>query len=288
MLSAEFLLRNALIGSVVVGLVCPLVGVYFVLRRMIFLGVALPQLSAAGVAFAFLLKSMAGAHQHGETAERALALVGSLGFAFVGLLILAALERRGRETLEARIGIAYAFAAAASILFVSADPYGEAEMTHLLRGDIVTTTASGLRVLVAVLGTVALALLALRKEFLLVSFDRGMAVVLGKRAALRDTLLYLLIGITISFGVMPAGPLVTFGFLVVPPLTARLITRHMLTFSLVAAAFGAVTAFTGFYVAYRFDLPLGPTDVTLTIILLLLVVVTRETARGTRVRRLRL
>ena len=134
----------------------------------------------------------------------------------------------------------YAFAAAASILFVSADPYGEAEMTHLLRGDIVTTTASGLRVLVAVLGTVALALLALRKEFLLVSFDRDMAVVLGKRAALWDTLLYLLIGITISFGVMTAGPLVTFGFLVVPPLTARLITRHMLTFSLVAAGFGAV------------------------------------------------
>ncbi len=287
MLSSDFLLRNALLGSVVVGLVCPLVGVYFVLRRMIFLGVALPQLSAAGVAFAFLLKSMAGAHQHGETGERALALVGSLGFAFIGLLVLAALERRGRETLEARIGIAYALAAAASILFVSADPYGEAEMTHLLRGDIVTTTASGLRLLVVVLGAVALALLALRKELLLVSFDRDMAVVLGKRAALWDTLLYLLIGITISFGVMTAGPLVTFGFLVVPPLTARLISRHMLTFSLVAAVFGAVTAFWGFYIAYRFDLPLGPTDVALAIVLLVLVAVTRETIRVVRVRRLR-
>ena len=284
MLSSDFLLRNALIGSIVVGLVCPLVGVYFVLRRMIFLGVALPQLSAAGVAFAFLLRSMSGAHQHGEATERALAMIGSLGFAFVGLLILAALERQGRETLEARIGIAYASAAAASILLVSADPYGEAEMTHLLRGDIVTTTAASLRLLVGVLGFVALALLALRKELLLVSFDRDMAVVLGKRAALWDMLLYLLVGLTISFGVMTAGPLVTFGFLVVPPLTARLITRHMLTFSLAAAALGAVTAFAGFYVAYRFDLPLGPTDVALAIVVLVLVAGGREGVRLVRVR----
>ena len=209
----------------------------------------------------------------------------SLALFAIGLLILAALERQGRETLEARIGIAYAFAAAASILFVSADPYGELEMTHLIRGDIVTTTGANLRLLVGVLGVVALALLALRKELLLVSFDRDMAIVLGKRVALWDTLLYLLIGVTISFGVMTAGPLVTFGFLVVPPLTARLITRHMLTFSLVAAAFGAFTGFTGFYIAYRFDLPLGPTDVVLAIVLLALVATTRETTRIARARR---
>lgn len=287
MLGPDFLLRNALLASLLVGLVCPLVGVYFVLRRMIFLGVALPQLSAAGVAFAFLVSSLAGVHEHGESGERILAMVGSLGFAFVGLLVLAALERRGRETLEARIGATYALAAAASILFVSADPYGEAEMTHLLKGDVITTTAWNLRLLAGVLGAVAIALLALRKELLLVSFDRDMAVVLGKRAALWDTILYLLIGVTISFGVMTAGPLVTFGFLVAPPLTARLLTRRMLSFSLVAAVFGATTAFVGFYLSYRFDLPLGPTDVMLAVLVLLLVGTLRAAVQALRRLRLR-
>jgi ABC-type Mn2+/Zn2+ transport system permease subunit len=281
MLGPDFLLRNALLGSILVGLVCPLVGVYFVLRRMIFLGVALPQLSAAGVAFAFFVRSMIGFHQHGEPSERLLAMAGSLGFALVGLLVLAALERQGRETLEARIGVAYAFAAAASILFVVADPYGEAEMTSLLKGDIVTTTGTSLRLLATVLALVALALVALRKELLLVSFDREMAIVLGKWAGLWDAVLYLLIGVTISFGVMTAGPLLTFGFLVIPPLTARLVTRHMLGFSMTAAGFGATTAFVGFYLAYRFDLPLGPTDVALALIVLLLV----AAARSARTRR---
>jgi len=122
-----------------------------------------------------------------------------------------------------------------------------------------------------VLGGVVVILFAFRKEFLLVSFDRDLAIVFGKRVGLWDGLLYLTIGATISLGVMTAGPLVTFGFLVVPPLTARLMTHRMLTFSLVAAAIGGAAAFGGFYCAYRIDLPLGPAEVALASLALLVI-----------------
>jgi len=271
-LSPDFLLRDALVGSVLVGVVCPLVGAYFVLRRMIFLGVALPQLSAAGIAFSFVGYRLAvGPHEHGNLSERSLAMVGSFAFTLGGLLVLTAFERRGRETVEARIGVTYAIAAALTILFLAVDPHGDAEMVNLLKGDILATTRTSLTLLADVLGAVVLVLFAFRKEFLLVSFDRDLAVVFGKRAALWDGLLYLLIGITISLGVMTAGPLVTFGFLVVPPLTARLVTRRMLSFSLVAAAIGGAAAFGGFYCAYRMDLPLGPAEVALASLMLIAV-----------------
>jgi len=262
MLSPSFLLRDALVGSVLVGVVCPLVGVYFVLRRMIFLGVALPQLSAAGIAFAFLTyRTVVGAHQHFEIGERVLAMLGSTGFTLGGLLALAAFERQGRETVEARIGATYGIAGALTILFLAADPLGEAQMVNLLKGDLLATTGTGLTVLACVFGTVVATLFAFRKEFLLVSFDRDLAIVFGKRAGVWDTLLYLISGLTIAFGVMTAGPIVTFGFLVIPPLTARLFTRHMLAFSLASAIIGGLTSFAGFYCAYRFDLPLGPAEV---------------------------
>jgi ABC-type Mn2+/Zn2+ transport system permease subunit len=271
LLSPDFLLRQALMGSVLVGLVCPLVGVYFVLRRMIFLGVALPQLSAAGIAFAFLVyRRLMGSHQHFDTSEQGLAMIGSFAFTFTGLLILAAFERH-RETVEGRIGLTYAIAAAATILFIAADPGAEAHIVNLLKGDILATTSTSLGVLTTMLGAAVVVLLAFRKEFLLVSFDRDLAIVFGKRVGLWDSLLYLLIGVTISLGVMTAGPLVTFGFLVVPPLTARLITQRMLTFSLVASGLGASTAFAGFYCAYRFDLPLGPAEVAVASLTLLVV-----------------
>jgi ABC-type Mn2+/Zn2+ transport system permease subunit len=264
-----FLLRDALVGSVLVGMVCPLVGVYFVLRRMIFLGVALPQLSAAGIAFAFLLyRIVAGPHTHFQTTEAALAWLGSSAFTLCGIMVLAAFERRGRETVEARIGMTYAAAGALTILFLAADPYGEAQMVNLLKGDLLATTRSSLTLLVTVFGAVVLVLLAFHKEFLLVSFDRDLAVVFGKAAGVWDTVLYLLCGVTISFGVMTAGPLVTFGFLLAPPLTARLLTRHMLSFSIASALIGGLTAFIGFYCAYRYDWPLGPAEVAVATALL--------------------
>jgi len=270
-LRPDFLLRQALIGSVLVGLVCPLVGVYFVLRRMIFLGVALPQLSAAGIACSFFVyRVLVGPHQHFELTERGVAMIGSFAFTLIGLLVLAALERY-KETVEARIGITYAGAAAATILFVAADPGADAHMVSLLKGDILATTSASLSVLVGVFSLIVLLLFAFRKEFLLVSFDRDLAVVFRKHAGFWDGLLYLLIGVTISLGVITAGPLVTFGFLVVPPLTARLITQQMLSFSLVASVLGAVTAFAGFYCAYRFDLPLGPAEVAVATMMLVMV-----------------
>ena len=283
-LSPSFLLRDALVGSVLVGLVCPLVGVYFVLRRMIFLGVALPQLSAAGIAFSFLVyRTVVGAHEHGVVSERLLAMVGSFGFTLVGLLVLAAFERQGRETVEARIGVTYAMAASATLLFLAADPWGEAQMVNLLKGDILATTGTSLGVLLGVLGAVVLILLLFRKEFLLVSFDRDLATVFGKRPSLWDTILYLAIGVTISLGTMTAGPLVTFGFLVVPPLAARRVTRRMLSFSLAAALIGGLSAFVGFYCAYRFDLPLGPAQVAVAcVVLLATAAVGRRGALATR------
>jgi ABC-type Mn2+/Zn2+ transport system permease subunit len=239
---------------------------------MIFLGVALPQLSAAGIAFALLAhRTMIGPHLHLPATDAMLARIGAMAFTLGGILVLATLERRGGAMVEARIGITYAIAGALTILFLAADPWGEAQMVNLLKGDLLATTEKSLVVLAAVLGAVVITLLTFQKEFLLVSFDRDLAVVFGKAVGVWDAVLYLLCGITISFGVLAAGPLVTFGFLVAPPLTARLLTRHMLSFSITAAGIGGASAFTGFCVAFRYDMPLGPAQVAVACAVLVLV-----------------
>ena len=63
-LSPEFLLRNSVYTSVLIGFACPLVGVFLVLRRLVFMGVALPQISSTGVAVALsiLAALLAGAY----------------------------------------------------------------------------------------------------------------------------------------------------------------------------------------------------------------------------------
>jgi len=78
-----------------------------------------------------------------------------------------------------------------------------------------------------------------------------------------DILLYVLIGLTVSMAVLSVGPLIAFGFLLIPALTAHLCARTMRQFVVLAPLFGGSAAFVGFWIAYQWDLPVGPTDVVL-------------------------
>ena len=259
-LSPTFLLHHALYGSVVVGFVCPLVGVYFVLRRLIFWGVALPQVSAAGIAFAFMLQGFGLAlFAGGEAGEKHLAILGSVVFTVGAILALTYMEQRFPQGLsEGRVGALYALAAAASILFVAWNAQGETEMLSLLKGEIVTISESDFHAMLDILLAVCAAMFLFQREFLLVSYDRDMATTLGRSVAVWDGLLYLLIGVTISLGVMTVGPLVIFGLLVVPAMIALPWARGMTGLSVLASLAGGVSSFAGFYFSYRYDLPLGP------------------------------
>ena len=126
-LSPDFLLRNSVYTSVLVGFACPLVGVFLVLRRLIFMGVALPQISSTGVAVAWSLPVWLGMNvASAEHSAHTLAFAGSMLFTLAAILILAFLERRGRGLAEGRLGTAYVVATALSILLLSKNRVAEA------------------------------------------------------------------------------------------------------------------------------------------------------------------
>jgi ABC-type Mn2+/Zn2+ transport system permease subunit len=88
-----------------------------------------------------------------------------------------------------------------------------------------------------------------------------MALTLGKNVVFWDVLLFLLIGLTVSMAVLSVGPLISFGFLLIPALVAHLFAGNMRQFAILASLVGGAASFLGFCIAYRFDLPVGPTDV---------------------------
>jgi ABC-type Mn2+/Zn2+ transport system permease subunit len=264
-LSPDFLLRNSIYTSVLVGLACPLVGVFLLVRRLVFMGVALPQISSTGVAIALSLPMWFGfkLSEHSSHSAHLFAFVGSIIFSLAAILVLAFLERRGSGQPEGRLGTAYVVSAALSILLLSKNPYGEIGWLDMLKGEVITISDFDLGLTAATLSLVIAVLAIFHKELLLVSFDREMATILRKNVVLWDALLYILIGLTVSMAVLSVGPLVAFGFLLVPALTAHLFARNMHRFTVIASLIGGVVAFLGFCLAYSFDLPVGPTDVVL-------------------------
>jgi len=263
-LAPDFLLRNSVYTSVLVGFACPLVGVFLVLRRLVFMGVALPQISSTGVAVALSLPVWLGLNlNNGEAHAHTLAFAGSTVFTLAAMLVLAFLERRGRGSAEGRLGTAYVVATALSILLLSKNRVAEAGWLDLLKGEIITISNFDLALTAIALAGVLIVLGLFSKELLLVSFDRTMAATLGKNVLFWDAVLYLLIGMTVSVAVLSVGPLIAFGFLLIPVLTAHLFARNMKWFVILASLLGGLSSFLGFWLAYRWDWPVGPTDVVL-------------------------
>ncbi len=263
-LSFDFLLRNSVYVSLLVGFACPLVGIYLVLRRLIFLGVALPQVSSTGIAFALSMHVWIGQgmETHGED-QRLLALTGSIAFTLGAILWLSLMEKRGRGLVEGRLGTAYVVATATSILLLAKCPVAERGWLNLLKGEIIAISNTDLVITCVTFFIVLAALWLFNKEFMLVSFDPEMAITLKRKVVGWDLSLFLLIGFTVAIAVLSVGPLIAFGFLLIPPLIARQFAGNMRQLAISSSLIGGVSALIGFCLAYEYDLPVGPTDVAL-------------------------
>lgn len=285
MLDVISLYSRSIIGSLIVGAVCPLLGVFFVLRRMVFLGVAVPQFAAAGVAFGFLVLHawnclwIEEGHHADSEGGFCFHLFFAMLFTFAALFVLVLLGRRGEGSPEGRIAAGYSLAAAVTILFLAGAAVGTSHIDVLLKGEILAISEEGILAIVLFFGLALILIFLFRRDFLLISFDREAAVSLGKKVLFWDILLYLLLGAAISVGVLTVGPLVVFGLMVIPPIAARRIACNMVSFYLYSSLFGFLAALFGFVFSYLLNWPLGPTDVVTAFAILVIVSIGRAVWR---------
>ena len=252
MLEAVLLFRDALYGSLVIALACSVLGVYVVLRRIVFVGATLAQISSAGIALAYWLAGQGvalGLASHPEAFSLVVTLGAVAFFAGMG---------RGRVPPDARIGVAYALAAAAGILLIAKATTGEAH-DIFLQGNILGITRLDTVELLAATLPVLAAHAVFYKEFLFVSFDRETARTLGYAVQRWDLALYLTLGFVIAVAMQFAGVLLVFNFLVLPAVTGLLVSRSMRMTFVVSIVAALLAALLGFTLSIPFDLPTGPT-----------------------------
>lgn len=253
MFSTVLLFKDAMYGALIIALACSVLGVYVVLRRIVFVGAALAEISSAGIALALWLS---GRGFGGQITHHP--VVFALIFGLAGALFFS-LGQGGRSGIppDATIGVTYAVAAAAGILLIAKAVVGEAH-DIFLQGNILGITRTDTYVLLAIAVPVLLVHLFFYKEFLFVSFDRETARTLGFRVAAWNAFLYFTLGLVIAFAMQFAGVMLVFNFLVLPAVTGLLLSRSMGGVFAVAIGSGVIAALVGFTLSVPFDLPSGP------------------------------
>ncbi len=235
--------QHALLAGTLVAATCSFVGVYVVLKRIVFLGIALAQIASAGVALALLL----GWNP----------LITAIGASLAGALAFSQIRWRGRAPIEGVLGISYVLAAALGIVFIAKNPVGEARALNWLFGNILSVPMDELVALAIVTVLVALVHLQFQKEFVFVSFDFETAAAQGLKARVWDFLLYLTLGVVVAFAIRSVGVLVTFALLVLPAMGARFLTVGIGAMFVVAVLLGTLSIPVGLAAAFVYDLPTG-------------------------------
>ena len=249
-------MQHALLAGLIVGGVCAFLGVFVVLKRIVFVGVALAEMSSAGVALALLtgMEPMLGAV--------AVMLAG------VGLISVRWAPRKVRQ--DAFIGVGYVVASAAAILLIAKSPKGEGHLLDLLFGSILTVSGEDVRNAAIALGCVVLIHALFSKELLFVSFDPDTAAAAGYHTRFWEALLYITVGLTIAFAIHAVGVLLTFASLVIPAITALLLTRRMNRAVAVSVVMGILPVPIGLYLSFIWDMPSAATIVVLAFVLLVI------------------
>lgn len=248
--STEFM-RRAGITALLIGVLAPTIGVWVVLRRLAYLGDAMSHGTLAGVAVAYL----AGIS----------VTVGALAAGITMGLLVALFDRQRRLGHDSAIGVTETFLFATGLILISRNDNIGVDLTHLLLGQIVTTSSHEL-IVNSALTAVALVVVAITfSDLRNVTFDPGHARQVGIPVGSLRLVLIVLISITVVVSLGTVGLLMSVAMLVVPAAAARLLTQRIETMTAVAIAVGVLSALVGLTASYHLATPPGPTIALVTV-----------------------
>ena len=265
--------QNALKAALMVSVLCAWLGVFVVLKRIVFVGAALAEVSSLGAALALFPPVVACFEVLAERvpALHALEHYKPLVFGLAFMLLAVAFfsqQGLGRQLpREAIIGAVYAGAMGLTILALYQNPSGKEHAQEVLNGNILTVEPQEMVELAVTALLVGILQLLFHKEFVLVSFDPEVARTLGYRSSAWELLWYLMLGVMIAVSIHVAGTVLVFAYLVIPPVTALLLSRRLAVVLLLSIGTAVLATAAGVLLSVQFDLPTGPAIVGCSVVL---------------------
>lgn len=240
---ALLFMQKALLVSLMVGVVCAVLGCYVVLRGMAFLGDALAHAVLPGIAVAYLV----GVNL----------LVGALVAGVLVALGISVLSKGGTVREDTAIGIFFAGALSLGVVMISTMDSYAVDLTHVLFGNVLGVTATDLWICGGLSVLVLGAVVVLYRPLLVVSFDPILGRALGLRTQLLKTVLFVMLAATIVVALKTVGVGLVAAMLVTPPASAYLLTRRLPTMMVASALIGAISAIGGLYASYYLNVATG-------------------------------
>jgi manganese/iron transport system permease protein/iron/zinc/copper transport system permease protein len=264
-LAYEFF-RHGLIAATLTGVLCALVGVYIVLRRMSYIGHGLSHAVFGGA----VVSALMGWNF----------FLGAGAWGFLAALLIQGTARRRNIGADAAIGIITTASFAFGVALISRTRSFQQNFESALFGNILGVTPRDLIAIGVVTAVVAVAVFFTYKQLLFATFDPEIAPIYGVPTRWIDAGFALSLAATIVVCMNVVGVTLIAAAIVIPPVAARLVTDSFARMMIIAMLLGGLCGFAGMFLSYYWDIASGPAIILLAAAAFAAIYVATGVARG--------
>ncbi len=241
-LQSEFI-RNAIGVSVMIGILCPVVGSYLIVQRMALMGDVMAHCVLPGLSVAAFF----GVHRS----------IGAFISSMLGSFFVSWVRSQSRVKVDSAMALTFStfFALGVTLITVLKN---KLDLDRFLFGDILTVTVNDIYATGAIGFLILAAVYLFYKELLFYTFDQTGAEAMGLPVGMLHLGMMAGITLTIITSMQVVGVLLVIALLIGPALTAYLLTEELHQMMGWGSAIGVFSSVMGIYLSYYFNLPSGP------------------------------
>ena len=232
-LLAYHFLQNALITSLVIGIVAGAIGCFIILRGMSLMGDAISHAVLPGVALSFIL----GINF----------FVGAVVFGILASVLITYISNNSTVKSDTAIGITFSSFLALGVILIGV-ANSSTDLFHILFGNVLAVQDSDKWITIAIAVLVLALLVIFYRPLLLTSFDPMMAKAFGMKVNRYHYLLMLMLTLVSVTAMQSVGTILVVAMLITPAATAYLFTKQLKHMILLSSAIGGISSIIGLFI----------------------------------------
>ena len=243
-------LQRALVAGSLIAVLCSVLGVFLVLRRLSLIGDGLAHVTFGSVALALFLGF--------QSALTTIAAIPCVLLASLGILRL---TERAKIYGDTAIGIVSSLGIAIGVLLASMAGGFNVDLFSYLFGNILSISTTELLISAGLFVVVLVSVTVYYNELFAITFDEELARSAGINTGRINAILVLLTALTVVLAMKVVGVMLISALLILPAVSALQLAKGFKTAILSAALIGAGTVVAGICVSFVMNLPTGATIV---------------------------
>ncbi len=237
-------LQNAFFAIILASVVCGVIGVVIVEKKLVMMSGGIAHTSFGGVGLGYLLGFEP--------------IIGALLFSILAALGIGYIKRNGGVASDLIIGLFWSLGMALGVIFINIMPGYPPMISSYLFGNVLTVTRADLRLIALFTGVVIIAFSMLFNYWKAYLFDQEFTTILGVNTTFLEYFLFILIAISVVVLIRAVGIILVIALFTAPTATASLFTKGLRNRMILAVITSVIYCLVGLWLSYTINAPSGP------------------------------